>query len=77
MGWTADTPRLPRFPNQTPAAGRELMPNGVTARGFADRLQGERDEYAGDIHRKSWILERLAFLTSMFAIDVCGVRSDE
>jgi REP element-mobilizing transposase RayT len=32
------------------------------------------DEYAGRdySHRKSWILERLAFLTSMFAIDVAA-----
>jgi REP element-mobilizing transposase RayT len=32
------------------------------------------DEYAGRdyAHRKSWILERLAFLASMFSIDVCA-----
>jgi hypothetical protein len=32
------------------------------------------DQYAGRdySHRKSWILERLAFLTSMFAIDVAA-----
>ena len=33
------------------------------------------DEYAGRdySHRKSWILERIAFLASMFSIDVCAL----
>ena len=32
------------------------------------------DEYAGRdySHRKHWILDRLAFLASMFAIDICA-----
>jgi hypothetical protein len=32
------------------------------------------DEYAGKdySHRKAWVLERLAQLSSMFAIDICA-----
>ena len=32
------------------------------------------DEYAGRdySHRKQWILERLEFLSSVFAIDICA-----